>query len=75
VRLWRLRAQSAGAIYGTALLFASAHSFAWPTPVSLFVLALALGYLAYRTQSLVGPMLLHALFNGVSVVILLVQPG
>jgi membrane protease YdiL (CAAX protease family) len=63
-------ARSAGAIYATSLLFAAAHSFAWPTPIALFFLALGLGYLAYRTQSLVGPIVLHALFNGASSVLL-----
>jgi len=32
------------------------------------VLALGLGYLAYRTKSLVAPITVHALFNGVAVV-------
>jgi membrane protease YdiL (CAAX protease family) len=64
----------AGAIYATSLLFASAHSFAWPTPISLFVLALGLGLLVYRTQSIVGSITLHALFNSISVVLLLVAP-
>jgi membrane protease YdiL (CAAX protease family) len=54
------------AIYGTALLFAAFHSSVWPSPVPLFLLGLGLGWLAYRTQSLVGPMVVHALFNGVA---------
>jgi membrane protease YdiL (CAAX protease family) len=54
------------AIYGTALLFAAMHSAVWPTPIPLFVLALGLGYLVHRTQSLVGPIILHALFNAVA---------
>jgi membrane protease YdiL (CAAX protease family) len=64
----------AGAIYATSLLFAAAHSFAWPTPISLFVLALGLGFLVYRTQSIVGSITLHALFNSIAVVILLIAP-
>src|SRR5205823_5542904 len=32
----------------------------------LFVLALGLGWLAWRTQSLIGPMVLHSLFNGIA---------
>jgi hypothetical protein len=64
----------AGAIYATSVLFAAAHTFAWPTPVSLFVLALGLGYLTYRTRSIIGSILLHALFNSISVVILLAIP-
>jgi membrane protease YdiL (CAAX protease family) len=60
------RPEVAGAIYGSALVFAAAHSAVWPDPVPLFVLALGLGWLAYRTQSLVGSIVLHALFNGVA---------
>jgi membrane protease YdiL (CAAX protease family) len=63
--------RAAGAIYGSALFFAAAHSFAWPTPVPLFVLGLGLGYLAYRTQSLVTSIAVHALFNSVACVMLL----
>lgn len=62
-------------IYGVALLFAAAHAAVWPTPVPLFVLALVLGWLAQRTQSLVGPIVLHGLFNSVSVVILVAGHG
>jgi membrane protease YdiL (CAAX protease family) len=71
----RLGAGAAAGIYASALLFAAVHSFAWPSPVSLFVLALGLGYLRYRTQSLVAPIVLHALFNGISCVYLLLQPA
>jgi membrane protease YdiL (CAAX protease family) len=62
------------ALYGTSLFFATMHSSVWPSPVPLFVLALALGWLAERTQSLVGPMVLHGLFNGVACVQLLWGP-
>ncbi|MGH7224770.1 MAG: lysostaphin resistance A-like protein, partial [Gemmataceae bacterium] len=54
------------AIFGTSLLFACIHTSVWPTPMPLFVLALGLGVLAQRTRSLVGPIVLHSLFNGVS---------
>jgi membrane protease YdiL (CAAX protease family) len=57
---------AARAIYGSALVFAASHYFAWPTPIPLFILGLGLGYLAFRTQSLVAPIVLHAFFNGVS---------
>ncbi len=53
-------------IYATAMLFGMVHSFAWPTPIPLFVLGLGLGFLAYRTQTLFGPILLHSLFNAVA---------
>ena len=48
----------------------------WPSPVPLLLLALGLGYLAYRAQSLAAPMLIHALFNGFNCVLILVtRPG
>lgn len=53
------------AVFGTALLFGMLHVGVWPTPIPLFVLGLGLGWLAWRTQSLVGPIVLHALFNAV----------
>lgn len=59
------RSLPAASIYATALFFASLHS-TWPNPVALFVLGLGLGWLAYRTQSLVASMTLHVLFNGVA---------
>ncbi|MBI3704088.1 MAG: CPBP family intramembrane metalloprotease [Rhizobiales bacterium] len=57
------------AIYGSAMLFAIIHS-AWPAPIPLFLLGLVLGWLAHRTQSLIGPITLHALFNLVSFIAL-----
>jgi membrane protease YdiL (CAAX protease family) len=63
---WLPHPDATRAIYGTALLFAMFHTSVWPTPIPLFVLGLGLGYLAYRTQSLIGPVVLHALFNAVS---------
>src|SRR5262249_3876298 len=44
-------------IYGSAMLFAVVHG--WPQSVPLFVLGLGLGWLAYRTQSLIGCMVCH----------------
>jgi len=64
------RAPAAPAVFAASVLFASVHSFAWPSPVALFVLALGLGTLAYRSRSLAGPMVLHGLFNAVSCVLL-----
>ena len=57
-------------MFASSALFAAVHSFAWPSPVALFVLALGLGWLAHRTRSLVGPIVLHGLFNAVSCVLL-----
>ncbi len=64
------RARGASAIFAASALFASVHSFAWPSPVALFLLALGLGWLAHRTRSLAGPIVLHSLFNAVSCVLL-----
>jgi membrane protease YdiL (CAAX protease family) len=63
------------AIYAGSLLFAELHSTVWPTPVPLFFLGAALGYLAYRTRSLIGPIVFHGLFNGVSCLALALLPG
>jgi membrane protease YdiL (CAAX protease family) len=60
------------ALFGSSLLFACFHTSVWPTPMPLLVLSLGLGELAQRTRSLVGPIVLHSLFNGVSCVQLLV---
>ncbi len=57
-------------LWGTSGLFAMFHP-TWPAPIALFVLSLGLGWLAYRTRSLVGPMVLHGMFNGVSSLALL----
>jgi membrane protease YdiL (CAAX protease family) len=51
------------------MLFAASHNV-WPTPVPLLLLGLGLGWLASRTQSLVGPIVCHALFNGVACLVL-----
>jgi membrane protease YdiL (CAAX protease family) len=53
------------AIFGSAILFALMHE-AWPSAVALVPLGIVLGWLAYRTQSLVPGIVLHALFNAVA---------
>ncbi len=68
---WRSRTPLGPALFGTSLLFAYIHAAVWPTPIPLFVLSLGLGMLAYRTHSLIGPIVLHGLFNGISCVQLL----
>lgn len=50
------------AIFGSAMLFAAMHPV-WPAPVALFLMGLVLGWLYQRTQSLVGTIAFHALFN------------
>lgn len=71
--LWRVKrtgARRARAVYATAALFALVHS-AWPTPIPLFALGLGLGYLAVRTNGVLVPAIVHALFNAVSVAFVL----
>jgi membrane protease YdiL (CAAX protease family) len=58
-------------IVGSAMFFALVHG-AWPTPIALFFLGLALGWLTYRTQSLVPAIVVHGLFNLVSFVALVI---
>jgi membrane protease YdiL (CAAX protease family) len=53
------------AIVGSGMLFALSHT-AWPSAVALVPLGLVLGWLAYRTQSLLPGIVLHALFNAVA---------
>lgn len=72
-RRWRSPPYTAQAIYSSSLLFAVFHADVWPTPVPLFVLGLVLGYLAYRTQNLIGPILFHALFNAVACGVMLLS--
>jgi len=69
--VYRLSRTSAWpALFAASTLFAAVHSFAWPSPVPLFLLALGLGWLAQRTRSLAGPIVLHGLFNAVNCMIL-----
>jgi membrane protease YdiL (CAAX protease family) len=62
------------AIFGSAMLFAACHPV-WPTPIPLFPLGLGLGYLAYRTQSLVPGIVMHCLFNTVACIELVLNHG
>jgi membrane protease YdiL (CAAX protease family) len=70
---WKSRTPVYPAVFGTSLLFACIHTRVWPTPVPLFVLGLGLGLLAQRTRNLIGPIVLHGLFNSISCVQLLVE--
>ena len=67
---WLSRSKDGPIVFGTALLFGAVHSFAWPTPVALFILGLGLGWLAVWTRSLLAPIVVHALFNAVSFALL-----
>lgn len=64
---WKF-ASARWSIVGSAMVFSLMHP--WPTPIPLFVLGLGLGWLAYRTQSLVPSIVVHALFNLVSFLVL-----
>jgi membrane protease YdiL (CAAX protease family) len=66
----RRSVQARLAIYSNALLFAAFHSRVWPSPIALFPLSIGLAWLGYRTQSLIGPLVMHALFNGVACLVL-----
>jgi membrane protease YdiL (CAAX protease family) len=50
----------------SSFLFAAAHAGTWPDPAPLFVLALVLGYLYRQTHRLWPCVILHMLFNGLS---------
>jgi hypothetical protein len=52
-------------IVASSMFFALVHS-TWPTPIALFFLGLVLGWLAFRTQSLLASIVVHGLFNLVS---------
>jgi len=72
--LWRVKrtgARRCRAVYATAALFGLMHSSVWPNPVALFVLGLGLGWLAVRTNGVLVPVLVHALFNAVSALFVL----
>jgi membrane protease YdiL (CAAX protease family) len=71
---WLPQPNAGRAIYSTSLLFAACHSEVWPSPIPLFFMALGLGFIAYRTQSLVPSITFHALFNLVSCIAMLVSP-
>lgn len=51
------------------LLFAVAHP-SWPDPVALWLLGTGLGWVYHRTRSLLAPMVVHALFNATSLLLI-----
>ena len=59
------------ALLGSAMFFGAMHSEIWPTPVPLFFLGLALGWVYWRGRSLLSTIVLHALFNAVAFLSLL----
>jgi membrane protease YdiL (CAAX protease family) len=67
----RSKTKQPPAVFATALFFAAVHSSVWPSPIALLVLGLGLGYLSFWTRSLVAPIVVHSIFNGVSFALLL----
>ena len=63
------------AITASAAAFALAHQGQGLAYLPLFTLGIVLGFMAHRTGSIVPCILLHALFNAVSVGLLLADPG
>jgi membrane protease YdiL (CAAX protease family) len=68
---WPLTRRPGAGLFATAVLFAFVHSAVWPSPIPLLLLGAGLGWLASRWPTLAGPVLLHALFNAVACVMLL----
>lgn len=68
-------ADARGAIVLSAAAFALAHQGQGLAYVPLFPLGIVLGIIASRTGSIVPCILLHALFNAVSVALLLASPA
>lgn len=62
------------AIFGSAMCFAACH-YTWPSQIPLFLFGLGVGWLTYRTQSLVGALVVHGLFNAVACLMLLQRTG
>ncbi len=68
-------AMTGAAIVITSLVFASLHAAQWPAPIALFVLSLGLGIVYFRTGSLLVPIFMHALFNGLSTLMMFLTMG
>lgn len=57
-------------IMTSSLLFGLAHFGYGPDPIPLFLLAVMLGYVYYRTHSIVPSIIAHALFNSFTMLVL-----
>jgi membrane protease YdiL (CAAX protease family) len=64
--LRRSPSEPAAGLFASAVLFAWIHARVWPSPVPLLWLALGLGWLRWRSGSLVGPIVCHAAFNAIA---------
>jgi membrane protease YdiL (CAAX protease family) len=69
----RLRPVPIWPIFVSSLVFAGLHYGHGPAPVPLFLFGLALGYLYRCTHRLLPCVLVHMLFNGCSMLMLLIQ--
>jgi Type II CAAX prenyl endopeptidase Rce1-like len=65
------RPSSLAAIITISLIFAALHWPQWPAPISIFVLSVTIGYIYQRTGSLIAAVCMHAMFNGLSTLILI----
>jgi membrane protease YdiL (CAAX protease family) len=70
--------QGAGVLAGiaivlTSLFFAAVHGPQWPAPLALFVLSLAIGTVYHQTGSLIAAICMHAVFNGFSMLGLIIM--
>jgi len=57
----------------SSLLFAAMHYGQGPAPIPLFFLSLGLGYLYRQTGSMVPPLIVHLILNGVTMTVTIVQ--
>lgn len=64
------RSPQAAGLFASAVLFAWIHARVWPSPVPLLWLALGLGWLRWKTGSLAGSIVLHAVFNAIACALL-----
>jgi membrane protease YdiL (CAAX protease family) len=55
----------------TSILFAAMHLPQWPAPIAIFLLSMALGTVYQRTGSLLAAITMHATFNGINTILLL----
>jgi membrane protease YdiL (CAAX protease family) len=67
------RLVSALPIIFASFLFAVVHLRQWPAPISIFLLAIALGAIYRRTGSLITIITMHGTFNGFSTLALLLE--
>ncbi len=57
----------------TSLIFAMLHFEQWPAPIALFPLSVAIGYVYEKTGSFIAAFCMHATFNGLSTMLLLMS--